>query len=72
MLSKGYITDEELRGARAESQERGEALENALVRLGPRRRMASGFGESHSVGISGPGKEDPGQPVSPMRICRFR
>ena len=34
MLSKGYLTDEELRGARAESQLNGEALENVLVRLG--------------------------------------
>jgi len=34
MLSKGYLTDEELRRARADSQQSGEALENALVRLG--------------------------------------
>ena len=34
MLSKGYITDEELRGAQAESRLHGEALETALVRLG--------------------------------------
>jgi Type II secretion system (T2SS), protein E, N-terminal domain len=34
MLSKGYLTDEELRGAVAESRLNGEALENALVRLG--------------------------------------
>jgi hypothetical protein len=34
MLSKGYLTDEELRGAVAESRLNGEALEDALVRLG--------------------------------------
>ena len=34
MLSKGYITDGELREAMAESRQNGEALENTLVRLG--------------------------------------
>ena len=34
MLSKGYVTDEELRDARAESRLNGESLENVLVRLG--------------------------------------
>ncbi|HSY37742.1 MAG TPA: hypothetical protein VK814_18450 [Acidobacteriaceae bacterium] len=34
MLSKGYITEEELRGAQAESRLNGETQETALVRLG--------------------------------------
>jgi Type II secretion system (T2SS), protein E, N-terminal domain len=34
MLSKGYLTDGELRSAVAESRVNGEALEDALVRLG--------------------------------------
>ncbi len=34
MLSKGYITEEELRGARAQSRLNGEKLEATLVRLG--------------------------------------
>jgi Type II secretion system (T2SS), protein E, N-terminal domain len=34
MLSKGYLTDEELRGAQAQSRVSGEELEAALVRLG--------------------------------------
>ncbi len=34
LLSKGYLTDEELRDALAESRLNGETLENVLVRLG--------------------------------------
>lgn len=34
MLSKGYITDEQIRGAQAERRRSGEELEDCLVRLG--------------------------------------
>ncbi len=62
MLSKGYLTDEELRGTQAESRRNGEALVDVLVRSGLVDEWHPSFREGYAVGISSTGKR-PGQPV---------
>jgi hypothetical protein len=73
MISKGYLTDEQLRYAIDQSQSRGEALENALIRLGLAGERQLAAARAAQWGYPVLGHDYVGQPVEtdvPVALLR--